>query len=38
MKGAAIALGTFDGVHPGHKAIICAALEKAKKRGLESII
>lgn len=38
MTGTAIALGTFDGVHPGHRAIIAAALERAKARGLECVI
>lgn len=30
----AIALGTFDGVHLGHRAVILSACESAKKEGL----
>ncbi len=32
-KGAAVALGNFDGVHLGHRAVISAALDMARKRG-----
>lgn len=34
----AIALGTFDGVHIGHRAIINAAKEKAEGMGMEPMI
>lgn len=30
----AIALGTFDGLHLGHKAVICAAVSAARERGM----
>lgn len=32
-RGAAVALGNFDGVHLGHRAVISAALDMARKRG-----
>lgn len=31
LKSSAIALGFFDGVHPGHKVVISKAVEEAKK-------
>lgn len=34
----AIALGTFDGVHIGHRAVICAAVELARANGLLSAV
>ncbi len=33
-RGAAVALGNFDGVHRGHQAVIAAALSAARARGL----
>ncbi len=33
LKKSAIALGFFDGVHPGHKVVISKAVEEAKKLG-----
>ncbi|HEU0117918.1 MAG TPA: riboflavin biosynthesis protein RibF, partial [Alphaproteobacteria bacterium] len=33
-KGGVFALGNFDGVHLGHKAVISAALEKARNMGV----
>ena len=33
-----VAIGTFDGVHIGHQAIIGSAIERAKERGLESMV
>lgn len=33
-----IALGTFDGIHYGHRKIICDAVEVAKKNGLKSAV
>src|SRR3954447_25155269 len=32
-KGAVVAMGNFDGVHLGHRAVIAAALEMAKRHG-----
>lgn len=34
----AIALGTFDGVHIGHRAIINAAIDRAAKLDMEPMI
>lgn len=34
----AVALGFFDGVHAGHKAVISKAVEHARKSGLKSVI
>jgi riboflavin kinase/FMN adenylyltransferase len=36
MKESAIALGFFDGVHPGHQVVIGKAVEEAKKLGVKS--
>ncbi len=33
-KGSAVALGYFDGIHLGHRAVLHAALEAAKEKGL----
>jgi riboflavin kinase/FMN adenylyltransferase len=33
-SGTSIAIGTFDGVHLGHRALIAGALEPARERGL----
>ena len=33
VRGAAVALGNFDGIHRGHQAVICAAREVARKLG-----
>src|SRR3954469_17632704 len=32
-RGAVVAMGNFDGVHLGHRAVITAALEMAKRHG-----
>src|ERR1700749_1446829 len=32
-KGAVVAMGNFDGVHLGHRAVISAALEMARPHG-----
>ena len=32
----AVALGYFDGVHHGHRRVLCAAIDEAKRRGLQS--
>jgi riboflavin kinase/FMN adenylyltransferase len=36
-EGAAIAIGTFDGVHLGHRALIAGAIESARRAGTEAI-
>lgn len=36
--GSAVALGTFDGVHPGHAAIIGRAMRAARERNLSPLI
>ena len=33
-----VAIGTFDGVHVGHQAIIGRAIERARERGLQSMV
>lgn len=35
MKNKAIAVGTFDGIHPGHKAVLSTLLNEADKRDLQ---
>ena len=36
--GRALALGTFDGVHLGHRQVIGSALERARERGLVAAV
>lgn len=36
MKGGVFALGNFDGVHRGHQAVIRAAVEKAREKGIRA--
>ena len=36
--GTAVAIGFFDGVHRGHRAVIGAAVEEAEKRGLRPAV
>jgi riboflavin kinase / FMN adenylyltransferase len=33
LRGAVVAIGNFDGVHRGHKAVIAVALDRARARG-----
>jgi riboflavin kinase / FMN adenylyltransferase len=33
LRGAVLAMGNFDGVHRGHRAVIAAALDRARDRG-----
>ncbi len=33
-----IALGTFDGMHPGHRAVISCAVQEAKQTGAKSMV
>ncbi len=37
-KGTAVALGYFDGIHLGHKAVLGKALEKAEEKGLTPVV
>jgi riboflavin kinase/FMN adenylyltransferase len=37
-SGRAVALGTFDGVHLGHRRVIASAVERARDRGLLSTV
>lgn len=37
-SGRALALGTFDGVHLGHRRVIGSAIERARERGLVSMV
>ena len=37
-NGRSIALGTFDGVHRGHRQVIAAAVEGAREHGLRSMV
>lgn len=37
-KGAVLALGMFDGVHIGHRALITCAVEMAKEMGVDSMV
>jgi len=37
IKGAVIALGTFDGMHPGHQAVIDRAVKRAGELGVKSM-
>jgi riboflavin kinase / FMN adenylyltransferase len=32
LRGAVVAIGNFDGVHRGHRALIGAALDRARRR------
>jgi riboflavin kinase/FMN adenylyltransferase len=36
LQGAVVAIGNFDGVHRGHRAVIAAALKRARKLGRKS--
>lgn len=38
QKGTAVALGYFDGIHMGHKAVLTKATERAKKKNLVPVI
>jgi len=37
LRGAAVAIGNFDGVHRGHKAVIAAALSRARSLGKPAV-
>ena len=36
--GRSVALGTFDGVHRGHRRVIASAVEGARERGLRAVV
>ena len=38
MKKSVITIGTFDGVHKGHQAILNKVVEVAEKENLKSIV
>lgn len=38
VKGCCLALGNFDGVHRGHRALIGLAVEKAREKGKASVV
>jgi len=38
LNGACITIGNFDGVHIGHQQLIARTREKARARGLESVV
>jgi riboflavin kinase/FMN adenylyltransferase len=35
-RGASVALGNFDGVHLGHRAVVAAAVHEARRRGVSA--
>lgn len=38
MRGVVVALGNFDGVHLGHRAVLGRALEEGKARGMRVVV
>jgi riboflavin kinase / FMN adenylyltransferase len=38
LQGAVVAIGNFDGVHRGHQAVLCEALEKGAELGCGTIV
>lgn len=38
MQDTCVAVGSFDGVHLGHQAVIRALVEESRKRGLQSVV
>src|SRR5580704_4559241 len=38
LRGAVVAIGNFDGVHRGHRAVISAALERARELGKKAAV
>jgi len=36
--GSAVTIGTFDGVHLGHRALIARTIRRARERGLRSVV
>jgi riboflavin kinase/FMN adenylyltransferase len=38
MPGAVVTVGTFDGVHRGHQAVLAEIVRRARARGLDSVV
>jgi riboflavin kinase/FMN adenylyltransferase len=38
VKGSLIAIGNFDGVHAGHRAVLTRAMQTARDRGLAAVV
>lgn len=38
MAGAVVTVGTFDGVHRGHQAVLGEIMRRARARGAESVV
>ena len=38
LRGAVVAIGNFDGVHRGHRAVIAVALQRAAARGAPAAV
>ncbi len=38
LRGGIVAIGNFDGVHRGHRAVIDVAVAQARARGLNAIV
>jgi riboflavin kinase/FMN adenylyltransferase len=38
VSGTAVTVGSFDGVHRGHQAVLAALVRQARARGLESVV
>ena len=37
-KGSVVTVGTFDGVHLGHRAVLAEIVERARKSGRRSVL
>ena len=38
LRGGVVAIGNFDGVHRGHQAVLCCALEEARRRDVAALV